>query len=47
MIAARNGKTDAVVELIKGGATIDLKSIVCCLFLLMLCIRYQYLVSGV
>ena len=33
MTAARMGKTDIVVELVKGGADIDMQNKVCCLFL--------------
>ena len=32
MIAAGKGKTDIVVELVKGGADIDMQDKVCCLF---------------
>ena len=32
MIAARRGKTDIVVQLVKGGADIDMHDKVCCLF---------------
>ena len=31
MLAAREGKTDIVVELIKEGADIDMQNIVCCI----------------
>ena len=45
MIAARYGKTDIVVEMVKGGAYIDMQNKVCCLFLhLTLCIHH-YLVT--
>ena len=33
MIAARNGMTEAVVELMKEGADIDMQNMVCCLYL--------------
>ena len=46
MIAARYGNTDNVVEVVKGGADIDMQNKVCCLFLhLTLCIRRHYPVS--
>ena len=45
MIAAREGKTDTVVELIKEGADSDMQNIVCCVFLhLTLCMIW--LVTG-
>ena len=43
MRAARWGKTDIVVELVKEGADIDMQNEVCCLFLhLTLCMRPHY-----
>ena len=46
MIAAKCGKTDTVVELVKGGADIHMQDRVCCLFLhLTLCMSRYYLVS--
>ena len=46
MIAARRGKTDTVVELVKGGADIHMQNKVCFLLLhLTLCMRPHYLVS--
>ena len=33
MRAARNGRTDVVVKLIKEGAGIDMQNVVCCLLL--------------
>ena len=33
MTAARSGKTDTLVKLIKEGADIHMQNIVCCLFL--------------
>ena len=44
-MAARYGKTDIIVELVKGGADIHIQNIVCCVFVhLMLCMRTHYLV---
>ena len=46
MIAARHGKTEAVVELIREGADIDMQNIVCCLLLRLLNIYYCPTTSG-
>ena len=45
MKAARYGKTNTIVELVEAGADINMRNLVCCLFLhLTLLMRHLYLV---